>query len=93
MRVDLAAPGELMALHTVLYYLHAHSLQVLSASVAHAMELMDDPETTETIRFVCFFDRFFDCLNVSSPSEGRQARKPDLYPYRTPNDKRFTVDV
>ena len=57
----------------------------------HAMELMGDPEMTETIRFVCFFDRFFDCLNVSSLSEGRHSRKPDLYPYRSPNDKRFTV--
>ena len=69
----------------------SHPLQVLSASVAHAMELMGDPEMTETIRFVHFFDRFFDCLNVSSLSEGRHSRKPDLYPYRTPNDKRFTV--
>ena len=68
-----------------------HSLQVLSASVAHAMELMGDPEMTETIRFVCFFDRLFDWLNVSSLSEGRHLQKPDLYPYRTPNDKRFTV--
>lgn len=52
---------------------------------------MGDPEMTETIRFVRFFDRFFDCLNVSSLSEGRHSRKPDLYPYRSPNDKRFTV--
>ena len=52
---------------------------MLSASVAHAMELMGDSEMTETIRFVRFFDRFFDCLNVSSLSEGRHSRKPDLY--------------
>ena len=55
------------------------------------MELMGDPEMTETIQFVRFFDRFFDCLNVSSLSEGRHLQKPDLYPYQTPNDKRFTV--
>ena len=73
--------------------MQSHSFQVLSASVAHAMELMGDPEMTETIRFVRFFDRFFDCLNVSSLSEGRQTRKTDLYPYRSPNDKRFTVSV
>ena len=46
---------------------------------------------TETIHFVSFFDRFFDCLNVSSLSKGRHSREPDLYPYRTPDDKRFTV--
>lgn len=66
---------------------------MLSASVAHAMELMGDPAMTETIRFVRYFDRFFDCLNVSSLSEGRHTRKPDLYPYRAPNDKRFTVSM
>lgn len=66
-------------------------LQVLSASVAHAMELMGDPEMTETVKFVRMFNRFFDCLNVTSVSEGRRQRKPDLNPYRTPDDKRLTV--
>lgn len=68
-------------------------MQVLSASVAHAMELMGAPDMIETIRFVRMFDRFFDCLNVSSLSEGRRARKPDLNPYRSPNDIRFTVCI
>ena len=35
------------------------------------MDLVGDQEMTETIRFVRMFDRFFDCLNVSSLSEGR----------------------
>ena len=57
------------------------------------MELVGDQEMTETIRFVRMFDQFFDCLNVSSLSEGRNTRKTDLYPYRTPNDNRFSVST
>ena len=48
-----------------------HALQVLSTSVGHAMELMGDPAMSETIRFVKMFDRWFDCLNVGSMSEGK----------------------
>ena len=46
---------------------------------------------SQTIRFVRIFDRFFDCLNVTSLSGGRKALKADLYPYRTPHDTRFEV--
>jgi len=53
-----------------------HPLQVLSASIVHAMELMGDPEMTETIRFVRFFDRFFDCLNMSYLKEGIRENRP-----------------
>ena len=66
-------------------------LQVLSSSVAKAMEIMGDTSLSETIRFVKVFDRFSDCLNVTSLSGGRKALKADLYPYRTPNDSRFQV--
>lgn len=79
------------ALYCTVLILLSLSVQVFSASVAHAMELMSDPEMTETIRFLV--DRFFDCLNVSNLSEGRQGCKPDFYPYQTPNDKRFTVSM
>jgi len=37
------------------------------------MELMGFPETSETIRFIRMFDRFFDCLNVSNLTEGRKS--------------------
>ena len=67
------------------------STQVLSSSVACAMEVLGDESMSETIRFVRNFDRWFDCLNVSSLSEGKRSLKKDLYPYRTPADTRFDV--
>ena len=66
-------------------------LQVLSSSVAKALMYFNDPATVETQRFCHIFDRFFDCFNVRSYSEGRKKRKPDLLPYRTVNDSRFKV--
>lgn len=67
-------------------------MQVLSASVAKALEYYNDPATKETQRFCQMFDRFFDCLNVRSYTEGRKKRKPDLLPYRTVKDTRFEVN-
>ena len=57
------------------------------------MELMDDPAMSETVRFIRMFDRWFDCLNVSSLSEGKQSLKKDLYPYRTRADAHFHVRI
>ena len=41
--------------------------------------------------FVKTFDRFIDCLNVRSMSESIRSRKPDLRPYRSPDDPRLQV--
>ena len=57
------------------------------------MELSGDPAMSETIRFTRNFDRWFDCLNVSSVSEGKKSLKKDLYPYRKATDTRFDVSV
>lgn len=63
--------------------------QVLSKSVADALEYYNDPDTTETRRFVQYFDRFFDMMNTQHLDEGIQKRKPDLAPFRR-DDPRFT---
>ena len=55
------------------------------------MELMDDP-AYEWDCAVCQ-DVWFDCLNVSSLSEGRRSLKKDLYPYRTSSDTQFDVSA
>lgn len=68
-------------------------MQVLSSSVANALEYCGDPDTTETQAFVRNFDRFFDCFNVRCTQESVQRRKPDLRPYRDPCDSRFTVSL
>ena len=67
-------------------------MQVLSASVSHALAYYNDPTTSETQKFCAIFDRFFDCMNVRAYSEGTKKSKPDLLPYRTPNDTRFKVN-
>ncbi len=64
-------------------------IQVLSASVAHALDYYGDEATSETRKFVRYF--FFDCFNVRCISEAVHKRKPDLRPYRDPCDSRFTV--
>ena len=63
--------------------------QVLSRSVADALEYCGDPDMKETVLFVRKFDRFFDMLNTRSLEEGIHRRKPDLAPYRTPEDTRL----
>ncbi len=67
-------------------------LQVLSSTVAKALEYYDDPEMKETHHFCLMFDRFFDCLNVRSYLEGKKKREPDLLQYRTVRDARFEVN-
>lgn len=47
----------------------------------------------ETAKFCRVFDRFFDCMNTRSLSEGRQKRKPDLEPYRSHKDSRLAVSI
>ena len=66
-------------------------LQVLSKTVADAMEYIGDESTKETIRFVRTFDRFFDMLNTRSLEECVHKLKPDLAPYRYPDDSRLKV--
>ena len=66
---------------------------MLSSTVAHALEHLGDDSTTETRLFIKNFDRFFDCLNVRSTTESILKRKPDLRPYRDPNDPRLSVSV
>ena len=66
-------------------------VQVLSESVANAFSYFDDPDTTETQRFVSLFDKFFDCLNVRSTNEWIGKRNPNLKPYTSPSDERLEV--
>ena len=66
-------------------------VQVLSSTVANAFSYYSLEETEETEKFVRHFDKFFDCLNVRSLSECVHSRKPDLRPYRSPDDPRLQV--
>ncbi|XP_041476452.1 uncharacterized protein LOC121424753 isoform X2 [Lytechinus variegatus] len=67
--------------------------QVLSKSVSNAFRVMSqetgDTSTEGTREFVEMFDKFFDCLNVTTKSEGERKRNVNLLPYRDVNDERF----
>ena len=54
------------------------------------MTLSGSPEVTETARLADMMDKLFDCLNVSSFTAGKHARKPFQDPWRT-NDFRLKV--
>ncbi|CAC5374861.1 THAP9 [Mytilus coruscus] len=63
--------------------------QVLSSTVANALEMLYGDNVTETVNFIRVMNRVFDCLNVRSLYEGRNKRNPDLNPYNSSNDERL----
>jgi hypothetical protein len=64
--------------------------QVLSRSVATALEESGDEEVLETAKFCGLMNDFFDCTNVRSLTEHVRKRNPLVKPYSTPDDERFT---
>ena len=59
--------------------------------MADAMEFYGIPGTQETIPFARMFDQAFDCLNGRNLTECKLRRKPELRPYRSPDDPRLQV--
>ena len=53
--------------------------------------MLKKEEMLETIKFVKLFDKWFDCLNVSSLSKGRLTRNPFKSPYRSKDDFRVQL--
>ena len=66
-------------------------VQVMSETVASALQFTNNERTKETRKFIRMIDTFFDCLNVKSPLEGKLKRKQFRSPYTSPNDERFKV--
>ena len=54
-------------------------IQVLSKSVADALDYFGDPPTEETKKLIRYFDKLFDCLNVRSLSDKLEAGQKTLY--------------
>ena len=65
----------------------------MSQTVSNALELTGGEEAKETAKFVAIFDKFFDCLNVSSFEKGKRARKVFQNPYRKATDFRLRVCI
>ena len=61
--------------------------------MADALAYFGDPKTEETEKFIRYFDKFFDCLNVCSFSEWKTSRKPDRKPYTSFNDPHLEVSL
>ena len=77
----------------IFFILQLMLFQVLIKSVADALAYFGDPKMEETEKFVHYFDKLFDCLNVRSLSEWKTSRKPDRKPYTSPNDSRLEVGL
>ena len=65
--------------------------QIMSESVACALEVLDSDSTQQTRVFIRMIDRYFDCLNVKSPMTGQLKRKENLLPYKSVKDEQFKV--
>jgi len=63
--------------------------QILSNTVACALETFDRDSTIETVKFIRLMNRFFDVLNVRSQLEGQLKRNVDLAPYTEADDSRL----
>lgn len=61
--------------------------------MANALEHTKGNEVEETVKFVRMIDKFFDCLNVNSFTQGKHKRKPFQEPYRSKDDFRIKVHM
>lgn len=92
MRVDLAAQvGDTIHVPCTDIFISGTIMQVMSASVSHALYLTGGERASETAKFIQMVDKFFDCLNVTSYNEGKLKRKPFIQPYRCNKDFRLNV--
>ena len=64
--------------------------QVLSRSVAIALEESGKEEVTGSAQFCRMLNDFFDCSNVRSPTEHIRKINYLIKPYESPNDKKLT---
>ena len=64
--------------------------QVLSRSVAIALQESGREEVAGTAQFCSMMNDFFDCSNVRSLTEHTRKRSHLIKPYESPNDERFT---
>ena len=63
--------------------------QVLSKTVATAMEMKYRVYVSETVCFIRIINKWFDILNVRNLQEGQTKRNPNLAPFTDVNDARL----
>ena len=65
------------------------AVQVLSRSVAVALEETRDEDVLELGKFCSMFNYFFDCTNVRSLTEAMHKRNNFTKPYTSDDDERL----
>ncbi|XP_071945700.1 uncharacterized protein [Antedon mediterranea] len=65
------------------------AVQILSSSVAHALEIQGRHDTKSLIHFIKYMNKFFDCLNVSRVERRRNNINENLLEYRSVDDSRL----
>ena len=73
--------------------MHCKHVEVLSESIGNALQLTGGSEVEETAKFVLYFDKFFDILNVSNFTTWVQKRKSFQYPFWKGDDSRLLVKL
>ena len=68
-------------------------IKVLSNSVSKTITLLLGDDATETAKFTDMFDKFFDCLNTSNYSVGKQQRNAFKKPYYSVEDFRLMIHL
>ena len=66
-------------------------IQVLSESAVNGLRSTGGDKVVETIKSVNYFDKFLDCVNVSSLSAGKHQQKPFKQSYYSKDDFRLKV--
>ena len=69
------------------------TIQVLSNSVATALEESGGDEVKESVKFVQMFDHFFDCMNVNDFKSGKYSQNSFKDPYRSSKDFKLKVYI
>ena len=79
------------------YIILVHYVQVLSESVAKALQFYRESEhkedTVATEEFALLMDRFFDTFNVRDMTEGKKTRKSARDPSWKGSNWRFRVSI
>jgi hypothetical protein len=64
--------------------------QTLSETVAIGLQQFVGEAASESAKFCRILNKFFDCLNTRCLGEGHRKRNPNMEPYISPSDARFT---
>ena len=63
----------------------------MSKSVAKALPIVVGLTAEHTAQLITVVDQMFDCLNVTSYTEGKKKQKPSKDPYMSAKDWRLAV--